>query len=91
MGRAMMALSAARHEVPAIAPHLEKWMGLFEASLAESLPSAKLRKSTPFSDPGLLASTLFGIIVVAHLKSEGAAAASAQLDGVFSSLFKEQV
>lgn len=89
MGRAVMALAAARHEVPALTPHLEKWMGLFEASLAEALPNAKLRKSSPFADPSLLAATLFGIVAVAHLKDEGSAAAAAQLDGVFSSLFKE--
>ncbi len=90
MGRAVMALAAARHETPSLAPHLEQWMGLFESALAEALPNAKLRKSTPYADASLLAATLFGIVAVAHLKSDGAAAAGSQLDGVFSSLFKEQ-
>lgn len=89
MGRALMALMAARPEVPELTPLLEEWMKQFETSLAASLPGAKLRKSTPFSDAGLLSAALFGILASAHLKAEGTEAASAQLDAVFSSLFKE--
>ncbi len=89
MGRALMALMAARPEVPALIPLLEAWMKQFESSLAASLPTAKLRKSTPFADSALLAAALFGILTSAHLKADGAAETSAQLDAVFSSLFKE--
>lgn len=89
MGRAVMALAAARHEVPALTPFLEQWMGQFETALAAALPNAKLRKSTPFADSSLLAATLYGILSSAHLKPDGVEAAGAQLDGIFSSLFKE--
>lgn len=89
MGRALMALMAARPEVPALTPLLEEWMKQFESALAAALPGAKLRKSTPFSDPSLLAAALFGILASAHLKESGVEATSGQLDAVFGSLFKE--
>lgn len=89
MGRALMALMAARPEVPALTPLLEEWMRQFETSLAAALPGAKLRKSTPFVDANLLAAALFGIMTSAHLKESGVEATSSQLDAVFSSLFKE--
>lgn len=89
MGRALMGLMAARPEVPELTPLLEEWMKQFETSLAASLPNAKLRKSTPFADAGLLAAALFGILTSAHLKQDGTAATSTQLDAVFASLFKE--
>jgi len=56
------------------------------AAIADVMPGAKTRKGSPYSDPEMLLSHLFGIAVAAHML-EGKFKPGSKIDAVYGSLF----
>lgn len=87
MGRVLVGLAAALPGVPQLREPLTRLIRELRQPLQDALPKAKLRKSTPFATAEVLSSTLFGLVVLAHLDAEQAKVEPI-LDEVFSSMFK---
>lgn len=85
-GKVLLGLSVAAVDVKALRKPLKELWSSWQGVISEHLSKAKTRKGSPFADPAVLSSALFGVVAASHIG--GGAKPAEQLDAIYASLFK---
>ncbi len=87
-GKVMVGLCAASVSTPELKKPVEALWKEWSDLHAKIVPDLKLKKRSPFQDPMLLSSSLFGVVAAAHV-SEKALSPAEHLDRIYASMFGE--